>query len=156
MMGVASVAGYTSRNGRISSTGGIHFFSPMNQPIPSPQNIEIFKKAEGNMATAIIKMYPESSKSDNVASFMKIYPGAVAVASTMTSQPNIRQPLGPNFLDSMAWPMSGLSATSNNILSKRKVEDWLHNDIYNNFVPSTRYFKNMWHYPIFDPFFNYY
>ena len=152
IMGVASVAGYTSRNGRVSSLGGIHFFRPLDQPI-SFSNSEIMKKINENIASSFTKMYPESFKFDkfNKESFAKEYPSTLAVASIANVGSNQKPFIWPDLLSPMGWPISEVPQTPNNM--NRNIENWLHNDIYNNFAPSGNYHRNTWMYPTFNPFF---
>ncbi|XP_047545506.1 uncharacterized protein LOC125077591 [Vanessa atalanta] len=161
MVGVASAAGILSRNGRVSSVGGIQFFPSLNNKIPfavkdekalkqnmesnenmanmAPNNINWRKDSDGNIAEGSINFYP----------------GGVAVSSSAKSR-NIESNANPwaNPFNPIMWPMNDpFSGPSRNFNYPGSLE-WIHKDMFNNYVPPNLYSKRTWLYPTFNPFLN--
>ncbi|XP_047985701.1 uncharacterized protein LOC125225868 [Leguminivora glycinivorella] len=82
IFGVASIARVTSRNGRISTSGGVHFY-----PGPGPNTAKEFYKLY-NPATSL------KAINGKYGSSIQIHPGALGVSSALTSS------IGPAY-----WPM---------------------------------------------------
>lgn len=169
MMGVASVAGIVSRNGRVSSLGGVHFFPSLHNRMPhtdkkyksSQQNKDFTGNKESgttNSLPAVSKWRKESN--GNIAEgYISVYPGSVSVSSSAVSSSKSGD-IGMNEnswadpFHPMIWPMNDpFHGPPRNFDYPRNI-DWIHRDIFNNYIPPNLYSKRTWLYPTFNPFLN--
>ncbi|CAH2102931.1 unnamed protein product [Euphydryas editha] len=169
MIGVASVAGIVSRNGRISSVGGIHFYPSMQNKMPnidkkyksSKQNKDLTGNIELGMTKSIptVSKWRKESNGNMAEGFISFYPGSVSVSSSAVSSSKpgnigVNDNSWADPFNPMIWPMNEpFNGPPRNFDYSRNI-DWIHRDIFNNYVPPNLYLKRTWLYPTYNPFLN--
>lgn len=130
LIGIASVAGIISRNGRVSSLGGIKMLP--GKPITFTGDgmyypLTVSTQKDGKYSSGSVQVYPG-------------FASATARAGYALNQNE------PAFNDVFIKPD----------MFTRNVGPWFSKDLFRNFSPSKpNSFKNTWLYPSFNPFMNY-
>lgn len=131
VIGMASVAGIISRNGRISSLGNMKIFS--GKPITFTGDgmyypLTVTSQEDGRYTSGSVQAYP----------------GFASATARSGYLPNQKEPL---FNDHFIKP---------DMFTTRNVGPWFSKDLFTNFGPQKpNTFKNTWFYPTFNPFMNY-
>lgn len=148
ILGVASVAGVTSRNGRISTTGGIHFY----------------RAPEGTIATNGDGYYnpltfTKATNGKYASGSVQIHPGALGISSSAQAgyiDPNFNPWPADQWRVQNQWPLDW----------PMQNDQWpVQNQLYTPFGQRTPWFKKVkidlpqtrdvrWMYPSFNPFMN--
>ncbi|XP_026758618.2 uncharacterized protein LOC113518057 [Galleria mellonella] len=144
LTGVASIAGVTSRNGRVSSLSGIKLFPSVNQEIVGNGDARQF-------------FYPLTVSKESDGKFasnsIQVYPGSVIVSAKSGYGPNVKS--WPAKLD---LPFDGdifLQPDLDVFSTARNLDTWFPKNIFRPIVPPTiDNFRNNWLYPTYNPFVN--
>ncbi|KAL0851532.1 hypothetical protein ABMA28_007321 [Loxostege sticticalis] len=150
LYGVASIAGVASRNGRVSSLGGIQFYPGLDPSLTLTNNdgagyyypLTVTKEGDGKYASGSIQFYP----------------GSVVVSSTARSGfPSDIKPLPLNinnrlFKDIMFQPLPDYFEKARNV---DPIEPWFLKNAFPFSPPRPDVADNSWFYPTFNPFLNF-
>lgn len=142
MMGIASLAGIASRNGRLSSLTGVKLLPTMDSVSLSSDGAPFFypltvtKEGDGKFASGSIQFFP----------------GSVMVSSSAKSG------YGPEL---KSWPKMDMPIATDVFLppldlfsSPRNLDPWFPKDIFKPIPPPQMPGLDTWLYPRFNPFVN--
>lgn len=154
MYGVASIAGVTSRNGRVSSVSSVKFYPSPGQDMtffyPNaksvdkiPEPISFSREENGRITSGSIKYGPSGSVSVS-SSARSAYP----TGSNKFSKPVMIPMRASHDFDDMFFPYPMTPFNS------RSFDPWIPHDFSVREPAQPRFdtFKNGWPYPSFSPF----
>lgn len=134
IVGVASVAGIASRNGRVSSIGGIKFFPSMESVSSKDQRyyypLTVSAEKDGRYASGTVQVLPGYVSTSARAGY---------------APPNQKNP----FQNDMFFQFQPQD------MFNRNLESWFPKDMFQNFSPQPDVLRNGWFYPSFNPFVNF-
>ncbi|XP_028166945.1 uncharacterized protein LOC114357511 [Ostrinia furnacalis] len=149
IFGVSSVAGIASRNGRVSSLGGIQIYPGLDQQITYTSNdgagyyypLTVTKEGDGKYASGSIQLYPGSVVVSSTA--RSGYPSDIKALPLSINRP---------FKEFLFQPVPDFFEKQRNI---DPIEPWFLKNMFPFSPPRPDVAENPWLYPTFNPFLNF-
>ncbi|KAI5634007.1 hypothetical protein NE865_13257 [Phthorimaea operculella] len=147
LIGVASVAGITSRNGRVSSVRGVKFF-----PGSSPE-FEYFNPLE--YSNGDVNSYPFTVSTQRDGKFASVHssPGYISASAGSGFGPPSTEYNPRNVGQQRS--LNGFFYQPQTIFGPRQLQSWFPKDLFQGFHPSAHEVRNGWLINNFNPFMNF-